>query len=80
MLDRILKYLSTLGEKSSRTDIWVILISLTFISCLFGLVACTENWYVTTILGGMFLDLGINTVAKNLLKDVSKHKDSKNVQ
>jgi hypothetical protein len=69
-----MSWIKDLGEKSSRTDVWVVLIVLTYISCLFELVPCAENWYVTTILVGMFLDLGINVIANNLnrLKNDSK--------
>jgi len=58
-----MSWLADLGERSSRTDLWVILIAMQFITCHFGLVECTQNWYVDIITIGMFSDLGINTIA-----------------
>jgi len=63
-----MSWLSNLGEKSSRTDIWVLLIVLMFVGCIFDFVECRQNWYVTTILSGMFLDLGINVIANKFGK------------
>jgi hypothetical protein len=59
---KLLAWLNNLGEKSSRTDVWVVLITLMFLGCLFQFIQCENNWYVTTILIGMFSDLGINTI------------------
>lgn len=71
---QFLNWLSNLGEKSSRTDVWVVLITMTYISCLFNIVPCTENFMVISILGGMFADLGIKTFIDNKYKnnDVNK--------
>lgn len=57
-----MSWLSNLGEKKSRTDLWVILIVVQFITCHFGIVQCTQNWYVDLITIGMFADLGIDSV------------------
>jgi len=62
-----------LGEKTGRTDIWVILIGFLFVgsayfhfACGTGLVGtCNDNflqynqWLLTTMLLGFFVDLGI---------------------
>lgn len=63
-----MSWLSDLGERSSRTDWWVVLITLQFVTCLFGLVVCEQNWYVDIITVGMFSDLGINTLASKFGK------------
>lgn len=67
-------WLSNLGEKSSRTDIWVILITVTYISCLFNIVPCKENFMVLSILAGMFADLGIKTFIDNKYKNNDDNK------
>ena len=66
-------WLSELGEKSSRTDIWVGLYTLTFLLCLYLHVACgtgiielcndnflSYNQYIlSTLILGIMVDLGI---------------------
>lgn len=58
-----MSWLSNLGEKSSRTDVWVACIILMFFGCLTGIWECNQNWYLDIIVIGMFADLGINTIA-----------------
>lgn len=60
----VLSWLSHLGEKSSRTDIWVLLITIQYITCLFNLVTCEQNWYMDILTIGMFADLGIDVISK----------------
>ena len=62
-----------LGEKTSRTDIWVILYTVLFITCSvahffcgFGIIeACTDSflsynrWILSTLILGIMADLGI---------------------
>ena len=62
-----MSWLADLGEKSSRTDVWVGLIVLQYVCCLFNLIECSQNWYIDIITIGMFTDLGINTVATKFL-------------
>jgi len=62
----VLTWLSHLGDKSSRTDVWVFLLTMQYIMCLFGLVACDQNWYMDILTIGMFADLGINTVVNRI--------------
>lgn len=71
---RFLDWLNDLGEKSSRTDIWVILITLTYLGCIFNFISCEETPITSTILIAMFADLGISTITKtykNLKQDDS---------
>lgn len=67
-MSKFLDFFRTIGEKSGRNDIWVILISIMFLTCLFGPVfnvnICANNMYVNIILGGMFADLGISNLTK----------------
>lgn len=59
----VLNWIGNLGEKSSRTDVWVVLIILLFFGCTTGYFKCDQNWYLDIIVIGMFTDLGINTIA-----------------
>jgi hypothetical protein len=54
-----LKWLSKLGTKEGRTDLWVICITFAFITCITGYIPCMNNSLVMTILVGMFADLGV---------------------
>jgi len=55
-----LNYLTKLGTKKGRTDLWVLCIVFAFISCITGYIPCVQNNVVMTILIGMFSDLGIS--------------------
>lgn len=57
-----------LGEKTTRTDIWVVCIVVYFWLCVVGFVSCEYSWNTTMILGGMFLDLGVNVIKEMLRK------------
>lgn len=68
-MNRLINWFFDLGEKSSRTDIWVMLITITYLGCIFRLVECQENPIITTILIAMFADLGITSILKHRKND-----------
>lgn len=57
-----MSWLSQLGEKSSRTDVWVASIAIYFWLCAFEIVNCEYNFMRFAILVGMFSDMGINLI------------------
>ena len=73
-----MSWFSNLGEKTGRTDIWVVLVTFLFIgsayfhfACGTGLVSTCDNGFLSynqyilsTILIGFFVDLGIKTIRK----------------
>ena len=71
------RYLSTLGNKSSRGDIWVICIAIAFLSCLSGVIPCVANELTMTIIIGMFADLGVENIKEGLLSIKTKPNESK---
>lgn len=58
----LLSWISNLGEKSSRTDVWVVSITTYFWLCAFRVIQCEYNFTIFSILIGMFADMGINLV------------------
>lgn len=60
---RFLDWLYDLGEKSSRTDLWVALIVLFFIYCVAHPEGCRDNPYTDIMLCGMFIDLGLDKLS-----------------
>ncbi len=64
-----LKWISKLGTKDGRTDLWVLCIVFAFITCITGYIPCMNNSLVMTILVGMFADLGVKELI-NFKQDI----------
>lgn len=64
-----LKWLTKLGTKDGRTDLWVLCITFAFITCITGYIPCMNNSLVMTILVGMFADLGVKELI-NFKQDI----------
>jgi len=62
-----LNWISKLGEKSSRTDVWVVSITVYFWLCAFEVINCEYNFTTFAIICGMFADMGIS-LAKEIMK------------
>jgi len=52
-------WFSQLGERTGRSDIWVVLITLYFIQCNIPFIECNETAIVKFIITLMFIDLGV---------------------
>lgn len=52
-------WFSQLGERTGRSDIWVALIALYFISCNVPMLGCSQDPIVKFIITLMFIDLGV---------------------
>lgn len=78
----IIKWISELGTKSGRRDIWVIFLTTVGVSCLYGFAPCQDNTILMTIIGGMFADLVGGTASEaykykyNLQKDLKDERSS----
>lgn len=61
-MSKFSEWFSHLGQKSGRTDIWVVLIAITYLGCISGYLECPATTFNMTLLIGMYTDLGINSV------------------
>lgn len=63
----VINWISNLGEKSSRTDVWVVNITIYFWLCAAEVISCEYNFVIFSIICGMFADMGIS-LAKEIYK------------
>ena len=52
-------WFSKLGEKATRTDLWVIYISIIFFMCINPWGECPDNPFLSDLIWAMIIDLGI---------------------
>ena len=56
------EFLKSLGEKATRTDLWVVTILVYFWLCATDVNPCEYSFTETFIIGAMFLDMGVNVM------------------
>ena len=76
MLNSIGNYLSNIGNKSGRSDIWVLCISTAFLACVSGIIPCVHNELTMVIIVGMFSDLGIDKIT-DTVRVIKGNKDER---
>lgn len=55
-------------QRPIRTVLWTLLITISYLVCLFGSKPCPEGFVVETILIAMFIDMGIYTITRTFEK------------
>lgn len=62
-LELIKKY-----QRPIRTLIWTLLITISYLTCLYSTKPCNEGFVIEGILIAMFVDMGIYTISRTFEK------------
>jgi len=55
-------------QRPLRTLIWTLLITLSYLTCLYSTKPCNEGFVIEGILIAMFVDMGIYTISRTFEK------------
>ena len=55
-------------QRPIRTVLWTLLITMSYLTCLYSSKPCPDGFVIETILIAMFIDMGIYTITRSFEK------------